>query len=274
MTALDRFADKPNADLAKGKELKIIGAGWGRTGTMSLKAALEILTKERTHHMVRVFEEGAAHQQLWYKLDKGEPVDLDKLMAGYGSSVDFPSSVVYAELAEHWPNAKVVLSVRDPVSWYKSAMETIYFPEALLFDSPLCWFFRRVNAVLLPGMSTMFQWMHSFIWVRVFFKDGKVHSLRGDAGVELVKQRTREWEDEVKRAIPADRLLVYRVSEGWEPLCKFLNLPVPAVPFPNVNDTAEFKKRIVPVKIIWYGAPIVALAVLTGLSYFAFTKLR
>ncbi len=240
---------------------------------MSLKTALEILTRERCHHMVRVFEEGAAHQELWFKLDKGEPVDLGKLLEGYGACVDFPACVVYAELAERFPNAKVVLSVRDPVSWHKSAMETIYFPEALLYDSFGCGFFRRANAVLLPGMSRMFQWMHSSIWQGVFFKDGKVRSLRGDAGVELVKQRALEWEQEAKRVIPADRLLIYRVSDGWGPLCAFLGLPVPSVPFPNVNDTAEFKKRIIPVKVIWYGAPIVALAVLAGVAFWAASKL-
>lgn len=201
--------------------LEVIGPGFGRTGTASLKRALEKLGFGPCHHMEEVFA-NPPQVEHWVRIAAKQPVDWDEVFAGYRSQVDWPGAHVWRELAAHFPKAKVVLSVRPEESWWKSFSATI----AKLVD-------ERANFPLPPHIAAMLQ----------------------AAGVEMIEQQTfggkitdkanalaafRRRTEEVKAAIPPDRLLVFDVAEGWEPLCRFLNVPVPAEPFPRVNSTEDF----------------------------------
>ena len=196
--------------------LKVIGAGYGRTGTMSLKLALEQLGFGPCHHMVEVF----AHPEqipLWTAAAEGRP-EWDKLMEGYVSAVDWPTATFYKELADKYPEAKVILTERDPESWFKSTQATI-FARAMPDDSPDPWM-----QMVLKVVGDLFERrMHDKDKLISVFK---AHNAR------------------VREVIPAERLLVYEVAQGWAPLCNFLGVPVPDGPMPKVNSTEEFQGRI------------------------------
>jgi len=201
--------------------LKVIGAGFGRTGTMSLKAALEQLGFGPCYHMVECFPKGPPHWQQWIDAAQGRP-DWDALFDGFASAVDFPACSSYKALAQYYPDAKVVLTVRDPVRWFESTQETIFSPA---------WtdYLRQVE-------------MGRFVKLTVndYLQD-RMHDR-----AHLLK-RFDEHIDEVRATIPASRLLVYEVRDGWGPLCDFLEVPVPSVDFPNINDNEATKailKRI------------------------------
>ena len=206
--------------------IQVIGAGLGRTGTLSLKAALEELGFRKCYHMVEVFAHGD-HARTWDAAVGGEPVDWDRLFAGYGAAVDVPACLFYRELLEKYPGAKVILTVRDPERWYDSMCQTIYFAH----DAFPTW-----AAVLNPRMR-IFRRMIDRLWERMFrgrFEDRAF-------AIDVFNRHN----EQVRRDIPADRLLVYEIRQGWEPLCAFLGLPVPeGKPFPHLNDAAEFRARI------------------------------
>lgn len=222
--------------------LEVIGAGFGRTGTASMKAALEQLGYIKTHHM---FEVMASKQQLqyWHDVATGKPVDWDAVFEGFPASVDFPSAAYYKELAEHFPEAKVVLTVRSAESWYKSARATIIE-------------FGRVEPAwakyLIPFIRKNREMVDGTVWNRLF--DGR------QLEPEYAKEVFRKHIEEVKATIPAERLLVFEVKEGWEPLCRFLGKPVPDTPFPHVNDTDDFQKLIRRMKLGFGAVHLLAIA--------------
>ncbi|MDT3439587.1 MULTISPECIES: sulfotransferase family protein [unclassified Pseudofrankia] len=193
----------------------IVGAGFGRTGTLSLKAALEQLGFGPCHHGFELMKRRETVFD-WLDAVEGKPVDWDSMYAGYRSTVDWPGARFWRELAAHDPASKVVLSVRDPEKWYESVKNTLY--QAIL----------NVPEHLPAEVEPLIKLLRLLIWDGIFdgrFAD-KDHALR-------------VYEDhiaEVKREIPADRLLVFDVAEGWEPLCAFLGVPVPAEPFPRLNE--------------------------------------
>ena len=203
--------------------LSVIGAGFGRTGTLSLRIALERLGLGPCYHMLEVFEH-PEHIGIWERAGDGREVDWDGLFRSYRSAVDWPTCAFYRELAERYPEAKVVLTVRDPERWYRSAVETI-FP--VMTGSP---------AGDDPVALAQARMARRLILERTF--GGRVDD-RGHA--VAVYERHAE---EVRRTIPPERLLVYAVAEGWEPLCRFLGQPVPAEPFPQVNTTEEFQQML------------------------------
>ncbi|OHV42016.1 MULTISPECIES: sulfotransferase family protein [Pseudofrankia] len=193
----------------------IVGAGFGRTGTLSLKAALEQLGFGPCHHGFELMKRRDTVFD-WLDAVEGKPVDWDSMYAGYKSTVDWPGARFWRELAAHDPASKVVLSVRDPEKWYESVHKTLY--QAIL----------NVPERLPAEVEPLIRLLNLLIWNGVF--DGRF----GDKDHAL-----RVYEDhiaEVKREIPADRLLVFDVAEGWEPLCAFLGVPVPAEPFPRLNE--------------------------------------
>jgi len=196
--------------------LQVIGAGFGRTGTMSLKLALEQLGFGLCHHMVEVF----AHRESipwWTDAAEGRP-DWDRIFQGYRAAVDWPTATFYKELADHYPNAKVILSERDPESWFTSTQATIFardFPEGS--DDP--W----VEMVMKAIGDLFGRRMHDKETLLAVYR---AHNAR------------------VREVIPAERLLVYQVAQGWEPLCEFLGVPVPAGPMPKVNSTEEFQRNM------------------------------
>ena len=209
--------------------LAVIGAGCGRTGTLSLKAALEQLGFP-CYHMREVVERGAAAQ--WHEaLQHPEAADWDGIFAGFTATVDFPAATVYKELMARYPDAKVILSVRAPDTWAASVMETIWNPYA-----------RERSLVMAPWFPN-FQRLGRAFRAR-FFRDadGGIASGAIDDPQRLAAL-FREWVDEVKSSVPADRLLVFEARDGWAPLCRFLGVPVPPdTPYPRVNDTAAFKQ--------------------------------
>ncbi len=207
--------------------LKVIGAGLGRTGTLSLKVALEELGFGKCYHMTEILTH-PRHIRLWDDAARGEPVDWEALFSGYRATVDWPGCNFYQEYLRLYPEAKVILSVRDPERWYESVRQTIYYVRHA---------FPRWASRLMPLMGRLEPMIDGLIWVGMF------HGRFEDQSYAL--EVFNRHNEEVKRIVPSDRLLVYEVSEGWGPLCAFLGVPVPeSKHFPRLNDTAEFRARI------------------------------
>ena len=195
--------------------LKVIGAGLGRTGTFSLKFALEHLGFGPTHHMSEVLASATRTVPLWLEAIRGRP-DWDAIFEGYGSSCDYPGCTYWRELAEHFPEAKIILTTRDPDSWFESVSATVFSkPHREAFSGgPLDEFFKgAVYADFGDGIED-----------RAFMTDYFV-------------RRNQQVID----AIPPERLLVYSAKEGWGPLCAFLGVPVPDVPYPRINSREEMR---------------------------------
>ena len=204
--------------------IDIIGAGLGRTGTLSLKLALERLGFAPCYHMLQLIEHPDRLPH-WEAATRGDTVDWDVLFAGYRATVDYPGCLFYRSLMAHYPEAKVILTVRDPETWYDSAYSTI-FPGGRPADLPS-----------LPAeMSSRQRMIDRLIW------DGQFGGRFADRAHALAEfQRHIE---EVEQTVPAERLLVFEVREGWEPLCAFLDVPVPDEPFPRTNSQQEFHDRL------------------------------
>lgn len=194
--------------------LSLIGAGFGRTGTLSLKHALEILGM-RCHHMIEVFR-SPGDVEKWLNAAEEGDADWEDLLAGYDATVDWPCCHFYRQLAEAYPDAKVLLSVRDPLSWYESMSATTL---------------RVIRERMKTAPDSRNLGME--LVVKGAFSgniDDPKHA------VEIFESHVAE----VRSIIKPERLLVYRVSQGWAPLCDFLGLPVPDEPFPRVNSRDEF----------------------------------
>lgn len=209
--------------------LKVIGAGFGRTGTLSVHAALNQLGF-RCYHMVEVLER-RRHMRFWHRVARDSPGrqhDWDTVFAGYDACVDFPAASVWKELMEANPDA-IVLLTRHPKGaegWYTSAMKTIY-------RSRVAWQFRFLAAIV-PRARWLSVIMDRLIWSRSL-KDAMPDR------VAAMKQYEAHIA-EVIATVPAERLLDYTVTEGWEPLCSALDVPVPDAPFPHENDTKQFER--------------------------------
>lgn len=199
--------------------LDIIGAGFGRTGTLSIKHALETLGFERCYHMSEVFR-NPEHVPVWQEAHDGQPIDWEALFDGYRATMDWPACNFWQELAERYPDAKVLLSTRDPQRWWESVNNTIY-PSTL-----------QAMRAEKPGVRAWGEWANRLIWETVF--EGRFED-RAFA-IEVYDRHV----ERVKSAIDADRLLIYEAAQGWEPLCEFLDLSVPDVEFPRVNTTEQF----------------------------------
>jgi Sulfotransferase domain len=237
--------------------VKVIGAGFGRTGTMSLKVALETLGLDPCYHMTEVFAH-PEHTSFWISAWRGEPADWDGVLGEYEAAVDWPACTFYEELMERNPDAKVILSVRDPERWYESTRSTIYELSKAFISSPV---FRAIFALI------------SF-----FVFGGFVNRTWGNMVDEIILQGTfggrledkayaieifERHNEEVKRHVPSERLLVYNVREGWGPMCEFLDVPEPEEPFPRLNDAAQLRRGMKAVRALATVAPV-ALALSIG----------
>jgi Sulfotransferase domain len=189
--------------------MEVIGAGLGGTGTLQAKAALEALGFGPCYHIAEV-ERRPEHVGLWSRVADGGSPDWDLILGEYESCVDFPACALYAELLDAYPDARVVLTVRDPERAYDRVRETIW---------------KLTTAPESPFPAELRRAFDRLVWERVF--NGSFEN-RAEA-IEVY----RRWDDEVRRRVPADRLLVFDVDEGWEPLCGFLGRDVPAEPFPR-----------------------------------------
>lgn len=201
--------------------LEVIGAGFGRTGTLSLKLALERLGFGPCHHMTELMED-PAQLDLWGRVVAGEPVDWDEVYRGYRATTDWPGTRYWRRLVEHYPYAKVVLTVRDPRKWYESVHESIYHTRSILATDDL-YAKRR-------------QFVDQIIW------EGEFGGRFEDADHAIAVFNAHN--EAVRREVPAERLLEFQVGDGWEPLCGFLGVPVPDQPFPRSNDRQEFAARV------------------------------
>lgn len=216
------------------QSLKVIGAGLGRTGTESLKKALEILGFGACYHMFELTIKHPEHLPEWEKLIAGEKPNYEFLFDGYQSTADFPACMFYQEFMEQYPQAKVVLTVRDADKWYDSASKTIFkgVPASVMPLIRLTSLFSKKARASLPTIPFAREVVNNR------FFEGRTNDR------EHTKAIFNAWNEEVKRTVPPDRLLVFEVHEGWEPLCRFLNVPVPATPFPHVNKSDTFEKDL------------------------------
>jgi hypothetical protein len=233
--------------------IKVIGAGLGRTGTLSLKAALEELGFSRCYHMTDVFAH-MDHAKVWDDAARGQPVDWDALFQGYQATVDWPGCAFYETFMQRYPDAKVILSVRNPERWYESAHQTIFYARNA---------FPRWLRIIAPRMRHFTRMIDRIAW------NGLFHGRFEDRSYAIdVFNRHNE---QVQRVVPPDRLLVYEVQQGWEPLCTFLGVPVPAdKKFPHLNDTVEFRARIQKVaRVMRNITSTVALIVALGILWLA-----
>ena len=210
--------------------LQVIGAGFGRTGTKSLQLALEQLGFGKCYHMEALLR-NPSDVKHWNDAYLEKATDWSSLFENYSSGVDFPVSMYYKELADHFPDSKVILTVRDPERWYKSANDTIFSFDPgpklklkMLFSMPFSSTARNLFKVIMLNEKS--------IWKKYFegrFKDK-------DYAINKFNQHI----ENVKASIPEERLLIFHPKDGWEPLCNFLNVPIPSEPFPNTNTREKF----------------------------------
>ena len=237
-----------------GSPVRVIGAGFGRTGTLSFTRALEELGFGPTYHMQEVMRR-PSHVDQWLRYARTGEVDWDELFCGFGSGVDYPVSCVWEELASHFPDAKVVLTLRDPQEWWASTASTIYgfrtaFPA---------WIVRGV-----PMIGRWLEMADRLVW------DGLVDGRFTDRGHAVeVFERHIEY---VLAACPPDRLLVFNVSDGWEPLCAFLDVPVPGHAFPHLNDAKVTRRVIATARWGTRAVPIVFALAATAVALRTWTR--
>lgn len=238
--------------------MKVIGAGFGRTGTKSLQAALEELGFGPCYHMTVLFEH-PEHADTWEAARRGEKVDWERVLGEYEATVDWPGCTFYEDLMRRYPDAKVLLSVRDPERWYGSTRDTIYELSRITGDSPLSRQTFRLLGYFVPAVGKVARLNRALVWQDTF--DGRFED---EAYAKSVFERHNA---EVQRVVPPEKLLVYEVKEGWGPLCGFLGVEVPDGPFPHLNDTAEMKRRIKMVRAIAVAVPTLAALLLAGMTY-------
>jgi hypothetical protein len=197
--------------------LDVIGAGLGRTGTLSQKSALELLLGGPCHHMVELLTR-PEQLGLWDRILRGDHTDWEGVFAGYRAAVDFTSACYFLELTTAYPHALVLLSLRDTEEWWES-------------------FRRTVVETLIDEPEEGDPWERAMTPVRTLTID------------LLASRFTPEWTDEnackaayerhnaaVRKTIPADRLLEWRAGDGWDPICDALGVPIPPEPFPTATS--------------------------------------
>jgi hypothetical protein len=245
--------------------MRVIGAGFGRTGTTSLKAALEELGFGPSYSLSEVFR-NPEHVGFWEAAadPAGEEADWEGFLAGYGVAVDWPACSFYEELMEAFPEAPVIVTVRDPAEWYESTRSTIYGLRRLT-DGPLP--VRAAFALAGPfvrGLTGTVRLADRLVWEGTF--DGRFEDR---AYAMEVFERHNEA---VSRRVPPERLLVYDVREGWAPLCDFFGVEVPDEAFPRLNETREMRRRLKGLVALSAAAP--TLVVLTGVAATVFLVRR
>jgi hypothetical protein len=214
--------------------MKLIGAGMPRTGTLTQKMALEMLGLGPTYHMVDVLAD-LEQAPLWERALGGENV-WPEIFDGYQSTVDWPGGYFYRELMDVYPEAKVLLSVREDESWERSMRETVW---AVRNGESLIRLLSSAQGLVNPQWKGFLNMVDGLLW------QGKGTFASGHSESQQLIDTMKRHNEEVRRTVPADRLLVWSVKEGWGPLCEFLELPVPEEPFPHINDRTEFLNRII-----------------------------
>jgi len=203
--------------------LRLIGAGLGRTGTLSLKKALERLGFGPCYHMIEVLT-APERARPWLDRTAGGSRDWTAIFDGYHATVDWPAAAFWRELVEHYPDAKVLLSRRDADRWHESVMNTIH--PAMIQGPP-------------SDAPEILREFHAMVYALIFEQ-----TFGGRLADRVHARRVFDAHNQaVIDAIPAPRLLIYEPGDGWEPLCRFLDVPVPGEAFPHLNDTAWYRAR-------------------------------
>jgi len=224
-------------------ELKVIGAGFGRTGTLSLKRALEELGFGRVYHGENLLR-NPVHYYRWRQVYRTGRTDWDRLFRRYNAAIDYPTCCVWKDLAAHYPEAKIILTVRDPQKWWKSTADTLYKARRM---TPTWW------QVGIPTGRAFVEVNEGFIWDGLF--DGRFTDR--DHAMKVFEAHRAD----VEATADPDRLLVYNVTEGWGPLCEFLGVPEPSHPFPHVNDSAKYQRVVRIASVVTRVVPPVAAGV-------------
>lgn len=204
--------------------MRVIGAGFGRTGTMSTKVALQQLGFSPCLHMIDLIADNQDLAETFYEAYRGSKVDWKETLRDWDATVDWPGCSFYKQFMEAFPSAPVILNVRDPESWYKSMNDTIFDVAGHLAEIP----------EMRDRPAT--KMIRTVVWEGDMEDDfpNKAHA------IEIFERHNRE----VKEHVPTERLLVFDVKQGWEPLCRFLQVGVPEMPFPHANDTESFKQMM------------------------------
>jgi hypothetical protein len=205
--------------------LRVIGAGLPRTGTFSLRVALERLLGGTCYHMSTLRERDNVDVPAFVDAARGRPVDWDSVFVGCTAAVDWPPAAVWKDVATAYPDAPVLLSTRaDADAWWRSADATV-------------WGFVREqrDAPSLDPAGAAWLEMSIALMVRTFGPDWD------DA--DVAKAGYDRWNADVRASVPVDRLIEWQPGDGWAPLCSALGLPVPDEPFPHRNTTEEFIAR-------------------------------
>ena len=195
--------------------LSVIGAGVGRTGTMSLKKGLSNVLNGNCYHMVEVFPR-RGDIPIWQAAAEGEMPNWKNFLAGFKATVDWPAAAFWEELANAYPNAVIVLSYRDPEEWWESASKTI-FPALIAAEDS-------------PWKSMIFEVLRQRFTADIDSREKSISA--------YMQHNTR-----VENRVPSGRLLRWQAEEGWKPLCKKLGIEIPKNPFPHLNSTQDFKNR-------------------------------
>jgi len=231
--------------------MRIIGAGFGRTGTTSLKAALEALGFGPSYRLDEVFKH-PEQVAFWEAASRGKRVDWEGFFAGYAVAVDWPAFYFYKELIEAFPGAPVILTVRDPDRWYESVRSTIYGIHKLSSGPAPVRLAFVLAGLFAPAVTGIARLADRTLW------DGAFNGCFEDRSyaIETYKRHNAE----VRREVPPERLLVFDVKEGWGPLCDFLGVEVPDEPFPHLNDSREMRRRLIGLVAASAAVPVLAAA--------------
>jgi len=203
--------------------LRVIGVGLQRTGTFSLSLALEELGFAPCYHARGLYEHIPGDDRGWLDAAPGDRVDWRRVFAGYAAAVDHPVFVFWRDLVALYPEAKVILTVRDADAWYESFMSTIYPAVVGAMQSDDLRARRVMGAVRQHVLVGMFGDR---------FEDA-----------DFAKDVYRRYNDEIRSGIPSERLLEFDQSEGWDPLCAFLGCETPPTPYPRANDRERYWRR-------------------------------
>ncbi len=215
--------------------MKVIGAGLPRTATSTQLVVLEQLGFGDCYHMRNLLGDLDGELPKWERVVAGDH-DWDAILGGFQSCCDFPTAYFYRELADFYPEAKVVLTVRSPDGWVRSMRETLW---SMYYGNSVMRYANSARMVVNP------DWQRYIGLMLPMTFEGAGPMI----GAETADDREfgalmERWNDEVRATIPAERLLVWDPADGWDSLCAFLEVPVPAGPVPRINDTAAFKEGI------------------------------
>lgn len=217
-----------------GDGLLVISAGLPRTGTLTQKVAFEQLGFGPCYHWVDLLADLDTQVPLWNRALDGD-ADWHSIFSEIRSTADWPGGYFYRELMDAFPDAKVLLSVRDPVRWERSFRETIW---EMCFGESVMALLSKARMQVDDSWRNYQELVH-----RMFWGPQGTFAAGYDEPAQLIEQMERHHE-QVRRTVPAERLLVWEVGEGWGPLCEFLGVDVPDEPFPHANDRDTFLERV------------------------------